>query len=73
MRKEDMLDLREGMPVIVAPAAGLAKHPIFARVRGIATTPVAVIGRTVIVEPEFVVGDFTCHPAFEIHLTPVND
>jgi len=71
MRKEDMLDLREGMSVIVASAAGLSANSIFAKVRGIATTPVAVIGRSVIVEPEFPIGDFSCHSVFEMHLTPI--
>jgi hypothetical protein len=73
MRTEDMLDLREGMKVIVSPAAGLATRPIRAQVRGIATSPLPVIGRNVIVEPEVKIGGFSCHPAFEIHLAPVNE
>lgn len=66
-----MLDLREGLWVIVAPAAGLSRHSIFAKVRGIATNPLPVIGRNVIVEPEFPLGKFSCHSVFELHLTPI--
>ena len=73
MKLEDMLLLKEGLSVIVSPAAGLAKTPIYAKVRGICTTPLPVIGRNVIIEPEFPLGDFSCHSAFEVHLTVVDE
>lgn len=65
-----MLELKEGTRVLVRPEAYILGAECFkATVRGIAMNPVAVIGRSVIVEPDDQIGEFSCISVFELHLS----
>lgn len=69
-----MIDLKEGMRVLVRPESYITGGlPFTATVRGIATNPIPVIGRSVIVEPDLRIGDFSCIVVFELHLKPINE
>ena len=69
-----MLDLKEGTRVLVRPESYITGGlPFTATVRGIATNPIAVIGRSVIVEPDLRIGEFSCIAVFELHLTPLHE
>lgn len=73
MLSEYMLDLKEGTRVLVRPESYIEGGvPFMATVRGIATAPIAVIGRSVIVQPDVQIGEFSCIAVFELHLVPTN-
>lgn len=67
---QHLWDLKDGTRVLVRPMAYQNEEPFMATVRGIATTDMPVIGRSVIVEPDEQVGEFPCIAVFEVHLTP---
>lgn len=69
MKPTDMLDLKNGTRVLVRPMAYDNSLPFLATVRGIASNAVAVIGRSVIVEPDLQIGEFPMISVFEVHLS----